>query len=462
MPQPPHALHNLRLWRQLLSRTPRTDLTYSLELTYAGDQMSRNKNLSKRAHWAGNEPIVSQLMAKTVANPHLISLAAGFVDYDTLPVKPTQDALNIIWSDEELTRVALQYGTTVGYPPLRQAVLDRMLAADGCSAAEMNLSLDQVVITAGSNQMLFLVSDTIADPGDIVICGMPSYYVVLGLFRNLGIRPIGIETDKDGLIPQAIDEELSRLQREDSLDRVKAVYLTSYYDNPTGMSMSHQRRGELVEMAKRWSNRQTIYVLEDAAYRELRYRGEDIASMRSFDPEGDTVIHTSTFSKSFSPGIRVGWGILPPRLVGPVLAQKGNIDFGSPNFNQVLMATALEEGIFQRHLETVLNGYGRKLDAILDAADEFLAPIDGINWLRPSGGLYLWLELPEAIDTGMDGPLFARAVEEGVLYVPGEFCCPSEPSPPKKNMLRLSFGIQSRESIHQGMESLGRAIRKTL
>jgi len=444
-----------------------TGLTRNPALTYAAAAMVDNNSLSRRARWAGGEPIVSQLMARTVANPKMVSLAAGFVDYDTLPIEPTQTALDIIWSDEELARVALQYGTTAGYAPLREAVLEHMLAADECTAAEMNVSLDQVVITSGSNQMLFLVSDTIADPGDIILCGMPSYYVMLGLLGNLGIRPVGVETDRHGIIPQALDEQFDRLRRENLLDRVKAVYVTPYYDNPTGVTITHQRRGELVETVKRQTTkRQTtgnrIYILEDAAYRELRYRGEDIAGMRSFDPEGNTVIYTSTFSKSFSPGIRTGWGVLPPRLVDSVLAQKGNIDFGSPNLNQVLMAVAMREGLFQRHLATMRDGYRVKLDAMLAAADEFLAPIEGVSWLKPEGGLYLWLELPETVDTGLDGLLFDRAVKEGVLYVPGEFCYPQEPNPPKKNMLRLSFGIQSRRSIHRGMESLARAIRGSL
>ncbi|MEE9603624.1 MAG: PLP-dependent aminotransferase family protein [Thermoguttaceae bacterium] len=423
-----------------------------------------NRGFSQRARWAGAEPIISQLMAKTVANPHLISLAAGFVDYDTLPIEPTRAALDVVWSDVNLSRAALQYGTTIGYPPLRQAVLDRMLEADGASAGELNVSVEQVVITPGSNQMLFLVSDTIADPGDIIVCGMPSYFVLLGMLRNLGIRATGVQTDQHGVIPQALDEEFSRLQKDGQLDRVRAIYLTDYYDNPSGVSIPGSRRGELVEIAKRWSRRQRIYIIEDTAYRELRYYGEDIAGIRSFDPEGHTVIHTGTFSKSFSPGIRVGWGILPPKLVDAVLAQKGNIDFGSPNFTQVLMATVLEGGLFELHLETMRGGYRRKLDTMLDAADEFLAPIGGVNWVRPTGGLYLWLELPETVETGTSSPLFDRAIEEGVLYVPGEFCYPHDGraagKKAGKNTLRLSFGIQSCQGIRRGMESLGRAIQQ--
>jgi 2-aminoadipate transaminase len=324
----------------------------------------------------------------------------------------------------------------------------------------LNVSADQVVLTAGSNQLLYLVGDTILDPGDIVICGAPSYFVFLGTLANLGARSVGVEIDEHGVIPEAVEAHLARLDAAGELGRVKAIYITSYYDNPSSVSVPADRRSALVEIAQRWSRDAKIYLIEDAAYRELRYYADDVPSLRSFDPEGETVVHAGTFSKSFSPGVRVGWGILPPALVEPVLAEKGNLDFGSPNFNQHLIATVFQMGLFDAHVEQLRAGYRTKIDAILAAADEFLAPIEGVRWLRPTGGLYVWLQLPEHIDTGLSGPLFDRAVEEGVLYVPGEYCYAAEGRPPAKNMIRLSFGIQSCESIRRGMEALARAIRQ--
>jgi len=144
------------------------------------------------------------------------------------------------------------------------------------------------------------------------------------------------------------------------------------------------------------------------------------------------------------------------------LAQKGNLDFGSPNFNQHLMAKVLELGLFDAHIERLRASYRAKIDAILDAAEAFLAGIDGVQWVRPTGGLYVWLRLPEHVDTGLSGPLFNRAVEEGVFYVPGEYCYPAEVPRPIKNMIRLSFGIQSCESIRHGVEALARAIQQVL
>jgi len=418
--------------------------------------------LSQRALRVATEPLANLLMAKTLAQPELISLAAGFVDRQTLPVEPTRRALEAIWSDPEQTRAALQYGTTIGHAPLREAVLERMLHADGCTADELNVSIDQVVVTAGSNQLLFLIGDTLLDPGDIVLCGAPSYYVFLGALENLGSRAVGVEVDQYGLIPEVIEQRLARLEAEGELGRVKAIYVTTYYDNPSGLTMPAERRAALVEIAQRWSRRSKIYVIEDAAYRELRYYGDDTPSLRSFDPEGDTVIHAGTFSKSFSPGIRVGWGILPKALVQPILAQKGNIDFGSPNLNQTLMAAILRMGLFDPHIEQLRDGYRQKADAAIRAADEWLAPIDSVHWERPQGGLYVWLRLPESVDAGLAGPLFDRAVDEGVLYVPGEYCYPNGEQTPAKNGVRLSFGVSSPKDIHRGIEALSRAIRQVV
>jgi len=424
--------------------------------------VAKEATLSRRALSAGGEPITNALMARTLAQPDLISLAAGFVDYDTLPAEPVRKALEAVLSDPARARAALQYGTTVGYTPLREAILGRLLAADGCSAGAANPALDQVVLTAGSNQLLYLVGDVLLDPDDVVITGAPTYFVLLGVLANLGARAVGAETDADGLLPEAVEEQLQRLDAAGELDRVKAIYVTTYYDNPTGATVPAGRRAALVDVARRFSRKHKIYVIEDSAYRELRYDGEDVPSLRSFDPAGEVVIHTGTFSKSFSPGVRVGWGVLPPELVPPVLAAKGHWDFGSPNFNQHLMATVMELGIFDEHIEALRAGYRRKLGALLDAADAFLAPLGGIEWLRPRGGLYVWLRLPEGIDTGLDGPLFDRAVREGVLYVPGEHCFPPGSPGPVKNTIRLSHGIQSCESIRQAVEVLAVAIGRVL
>jgi 2-aminoadipate transaminase len=421
--------------------------------------MPHPAGLSQRAQWAGEDSIVSILMAKALAHPELVSLAAGFVDSQTLPLEPTRQAIDAVWSDADRARVALQYGTTIGFPALRRAILDRLFSADA-SSAQRKLSIDQVVITAGSNQLLYLVAEVLLDPGDIVLCGSPSYFVFLGTLASFGVRTMGVDVDEHGLVPESVEERLCRLEAAGQLGLVKALYVTSYYDNPTGASVPAERREAIVEIAKRWSHERKIYVIEDAAYRELRYYGADIPSMRSFDDDGDTVVLAGTFSKSFSPGIRVGWGVLPSALVEPVLTAKGNLDFGSPNFNQVLMASVMELGLFDAHLEGLRDAYRAKVEATLDAADEYLAPLSGVHWIQPRGGLYMWLAVPEHIETGVSGKLFDQAVREGMLYVPGEFCYPLEGSTAPRNMIRLSFGVPSCGEIRRGIEALARAIRR--
>ncbi len=414
--------------------------------------------LSRRAQSAAGQPI-SSLMHQALAHPELISLAAGFVDQATLPVEFTGKAVEQLFSDPRRGQAALQYGSAAGYLPLRDMVLERHRQDDGSPSSEQDMSTDQVVLTAGSNQLLHLVADTILDVGDIVICGAPTYFVFMGALSNIGVRSHGVASDEYGIIPESLDEQLQRIEAAGELNRVKAIYVVSYFDNPCSVSLAEERRAKIVELAKRWSKKQHIYVLEDAAYRELRYFGEDVPSLRTYDETGDTVIVAGTFSKSYSPGIRVGWGMLPPELVEPVLNQKGNIDFGSPNFSQQLMAEVMQSGDFDKHVAVLRDSYREKQKAMVEAADEFFAPIDGAHYVKPDGGLYLWMQVPEGIDTGSDSALFKAALQQGVLYVPGIYCYPMEGAPRHTNMMRLSFGVQSPERIRQGMELLAAAVR---
>ena len=425
-------------------------------MTLVMPEPTTSPRLSQRAKWAGGQPI-SELMAQALAHPELISLAAGFVDQATLPVEPTQAAMEALFSEPRAARAALQYGTTPGYRPLREAILARMVEADRALPNEAGLSTDQLVVTAGSNQLLHLVGETLLDPGDIVLCAAPTYFVFLGMLANQGARSIGVAADEQGMIPEALEEQLERLDRAGELERVKAIYCVSYFDNPSSVSLAAARRPQIVELAKRWSRTQRIYVIDDAAYRELRYEGEDLPSLRAYDERGDTVIVAGTFSKSYSPGVRVGWGLLPRELVGPVCEQKGNIDFGSPNLAQHLMSKVLQLGLYDSHVAQLRRSYAEKMGAMLEAAEQYLGPLEGVDWLRPSGGLYVWLTLPEAMDAGSAGPLFARAMEAGVLYVPGHYSFPAE-GPQQKNTIRLSFGVQPAKNIRRGVKGLAEAI----
>ena len=238
--------------------------------------------------------------------------------------------------------------------------------------------------------------------------------------------------------------------------------MTSYFDNPCSITLSAPRRPQVVELVKRWSQYHKIYLIEDIAYRDLRYAGDDIPTLRSYDDAGDTVIVAQTFSKSFSPGLRVGCGILPRDLVAPIANQKGNLDFGSPNFNQQLLATILDRGLHEPHVEHLRVVYREKLHAMLSAADESLRDLPQVTWQRPQGGLYVWLQVPEFLDTSPRGTLFQHALDEGVLYVPGGYCDPAGGDTAIHSTMRLSFGVQTPTRIRQGVAALARALRRTL
>lgn len=410
------------------------------------------------------EPPISDLMHRALAQPHLISLAAGFVDQHSLPVAETAQAVAELAAEPDLARAALQYGTTLGHGPLREYVLEDVLAADRQSRAAAGLSTERVVLTAGSNQMLHLVTECLCDSGDIVLCAAPTYFVYLGLLDGLGIRGVGVAADRDGIIPEAVQEELLRRKAAGEARRVKAVYVVSYYDNPSSATLSLARREKLVELVRRWSRDtgQQLFILEDAAYRELRYAGDDLPSLRAFDDAGDTVVYAGTFSKSFSPGLRVGWGMLPPALVDPVCHFKGHIDFGSAHFNQALIARVIEAGLFRPHVEKLRTMYRAKLAAMLDACEKHLGGLPGVRWHAPEGGLYVWLTLDPSLDAGPGGKLFDRAVAAGMLYVPGEFSFAGEGVASQPNTIRLSFGVQTPARIEAGIAALAQAVRETV
>jgi 2-aminoadipate transaminase len=280
------------------------------------------------------------------------------------------------------------------------------------------------------------------------------------LVEGVGARCVGVATDAHGMRIDALEDTLAQAAAAGTLQRIKAIYVVSYFDNPRGVSLSRERRAALVALAQRYSRNHRIFVIEDAAYRELRFSGEDQASVRAYDASGESVIYAGTFSKSFSPGIRVGYGVLPRALVPVLAALKGNFDFGSPHFNQCLLSHVLRLGLYEPHVASLRALYARKAASMLAALDEHVAPLGVCSYERPDGGLYVWLTLPERIDTGARSSLFARARELGVLYVPGEYCFPAGPNR-RSSSMRLSFGVQSEERIHSGVALLARAMRES-
>lgn len=414
--------------------------------------------LSQRWHWGSRQPI-SFLMEQAVQNPQVISLAAGLVDQASLPAAETRSACAALLADETLARQALQYGTTQGAERLRQQLLRHLTTLEGCGIEDLGIDTGQLLLTTGSQQLLSLVGEVLVDPGDIVLVAAPTYFAYLGTLNGLGARSVPIATDSDGMCPAALEAEFEKLAAAGDLDRVKLIYLVSYYENPTGISLSTERRRAVVEIARRWSRRQRIFVLEDAAYRELRYDGPALPSVWSCDSSRETVILAQTFSKSFSPGLRVGFGVVPRSLVAPLCDRKGNEDFGSANFNQHLLASVFEQGLYAPHAQAVRDTYHAKRDAMLAAADRYFSKLPGVDWVHPHGGLYVWMTLPGTIATGFESPLFRQAVQvEQVMYVPGEVCYAGPEAARPRNQMRLSFGTQTPAGIDEGMRRLAAAI----
>ncbi len=414
---------------------------------------------SRRAGRSSRQPI-SELMALAVTRPDLISLAAGLVDYDLLPGQQTARLAAELLGDAKRSRVALQYGTTPGLRSLRADLLAHLEQLDGKAPGGLDATVNDLLITTGSQQMLFLLTDLLVDPGDIVITGWPSYFVYTGTLASAGAEVRCVDVDGEGIVPESLEALLDRIEREGDLPRVKILYVVSYHQNPTGLTVSAERRPRLVEIVRRYSREHRILLLEDAAYRELTYTGTVPPSIKSFDDGNQTVALLQTFSKPFAPGLKTGYALLPKSLAAPAVIQKGNHDFGSANLVQEILAAAIEGGVYHEHLQRLCRGYAEKRDAMLEALDEQFGDWPDVEWTRPGGGLYVWLTLPAQVETGPESPLCTAALDEGMIYVPGEYCYPPDPTRTRPaNSIRLSFGVARIEQIHEGIARLGRAYR---
>jgi len=405
---------------------------------------------------------ISFLMQQGVENPQVISLAAGLVDPQTLPVEEMLEASRLTLFRTEEGRHALQYGTTAGYLRLRRLILKHFAGLEGRDGDNPPVPVDRCLLTTGSQQLLSLICEILFDPGDICLVAGPTYFVFAGNLAGVGARAVTVPSDEQGMRIDALEETLAQLEQAGDLPRIKLIYVVSYYDNPGGTCLAEERRKQLVEVARKWSRSQRILILEDAAYRELRYDGPEFPSVWSRDDSGEQVIYTQTFSKTFSPGLRVGFGIVPTALVQPLCDRKGNEDFGSSNFGQHLLANVLQHELYETHLQQLRTAYQVKRDAMLAAADREFAGIPGVSWHHPAGGLYVWMSLPRHIATGFHSPLFQAAVAAGVMYVPGEICYAGPETSRPSHQMRLSFGVQTPEGVTEGIRRLGLAVRQVL
>jgi 2-aminoadipate transaminase len=249
---------------------------------------------------------------------------------------------------------------------------------------------------------------------------------------------------------------LDDLKHRGLLSRVKMLYLVSYFQNPSGVTTSLARKRAALEILKRYEKDagHPIYLLEDAAYRELRFAGEEVPSALSISPA--RVIYAGTYSKPFATGIRVGYGIAPEPLLTVLSRVKGNHDFGTAHLLQQILRAALQSGAYEKHLTVLRERYSAKAGILTRALSAL--PTDAAQWAKPTGGLYVWAKTK--IPTGRKSQLFNRALEEEVLYVPGELCYADDPTRRvPRNEMRISFGGASDNELREGIRRLGKVLR---
>jgi 2-aminoadipate transaminase len=422
-----------------------------------------NFSLSRRAARTTAQPI-GELMAMGVERQDIISLAAGLVDFETLPSDDLASiAADLLQGVKRDARVPLQYGTTEGHAELRGKLLNHIASLDGLTAEDYRATAEDIVISSGSQQLLFLLTDVLVDEGDIVITAWPSYFVYTGALKGFGAEVRCVEIDSDGMKPESLEGLLETLKAEGRLNRVKIVYVQPDHQNPTGLSLAADRREPIARIVERFSINHRILLIEDAAYRELTYDGSVAPSIKRLDRDNQFVALLQTFSKPFSPGLRTGYGLVPRDLVNPVLFQKGGHDFGSSNLSQHLILEAMARGVYTRQVRKLRARYRAKAEAMQKALVHELGQRDDVTWTQPVGGLYVWLSLTSSIDTGPTGPLWPKALDAGVSYVPGAYCYAADPNRSIPNhQMRLSFGAVEVDQIGEAIKRLSLVVRPFL
>lgn len=413
-------------------------------------------------------------MALALARPGLISLAAGFTDPPTLPVRATRRLLSELLRSRKTGEPALQYGTTAGLPELRRRTAERVQRLDAAALTRADARTgrathaylreelyapDDWLITNGSQQLLYLVTEALCDPGDIVLVEDPTYFVFLGIMQSRGLRARGVPLEADGLDLGRLEQVLDSLKAAGELPRVKLLYLVSYFQNPTGMTTSLAKKAAVLGLLRRYERAagHPLYVVEDAAYREMRFVGGDVASALTVPGAAARVIYAGTYSKPFATGVRVGFGRVPAGLLTAVTRIKGNHDFGTTSLTQHLLAGALASGEYQRQLAPLRRRYAAKARVMAAALRRHFPA--AVAWREPLGGLYVWARVPGRRRTGVGSPMFRQALDRGVLYVPGRLCYAEDPTRRAlDNELRISFGSATLRELAVGVARLGRVI----
>jgi 2-aminoadipate transaminase len=343
-------------------------------------------------------------LLKFTQKPGMISFGGGLPAPDVFPVERFKEACNKVLTEH--AALALQYGETEGYRPLRELIADNM-ARYGIKAKPEN-----VLITSGSQQALDLIGKLFINRGDRVLVEAPTYLGALQAFNVYGAEYESVPIDENGLRTELLEEPLR--------SGPKFMYVLPNFQNPAGTTLSEERRHELVLLADRYG----IPIIEDDPYGQLRYEGEHLPSLVVLDRENlrrddgysiGNVIYLSTFSKTLAPGLRLGWIVAPPEVISKLAQLKQGADLHTSTFTQFVAFEVARDGFLDKHVKLIRKIYSERRDVMLQALKEFFPST--VSWTHPKGGLFLWVTLPEGLDMQA---IFKSALEQNVAFVPGD------------------------------------------
>ncbi|PUE09705.1 PLP-dependent aminotransferase family protein [Limnohabitans sp. WS1] len=393
-----------------------------------------NWKLAQRAEKMN--PSVIREILKVTEKPGIISFAGGLPSPQTFPIDAMREASERVLRDDG--KAALQYAASEGYAPLREWVAQDLLKQG------MHVSPDQVLITTGSQQGLDLVAKILIDAGSRILVETPTYLGALQAFTPMEPLAVGVSSDDHG-----VDAADLRAKVGTGADKARFVYLLPNFQNPTGRTMTEERRAAVAQVAVETG----LPIIEDNPYGDLWFDAPPAPSLSSRHPEGS--VYLGSFSKILAPGLRLGYLVAPPALYPKLLQAKQAADLHTPSFNQRVVAEVLKDGFIERHVPTIRALYKQQCEAMLAALDREMAGL-GLSWNRPVGGMFLWVQLPQGLKAI---PLLDKAVEKGVAFVPGSAFYAEGAD---ESTLRLSFVTATVDQINTGMSALAAAIRESL
>lgn len=379
-------------------------------------------------------------LLRLVNDPEIISLAGGMPDPTLFPKEIIADISKEVFLNN--ASKALQYGATEGIPTLRETLL-KMTREEGVKEAE----LENIIVTTASQQGLGLLAEIFINPGDSVIVEAPSYVGGLQAFHAFQANFVTIPLDDEGIRVDILEEKLKEL-KENGIN-TKFIYVIPNFQNPAGVTMSIKRRKKLLEISHNFN----IPVLEDDPYGDIRFEGEKIPSLLELDKIGN-VIELRTFSKILAPGLRLGWIVGDKEVIKKVSLAKQAADLCSPSSTQYIVDKFVRDGHLENYLDLVRKNYKIKRDAMLGALENYF-PAE-TSWTKPQGGMFVWAEVPEYIDTDQ---LFKEAIKEKVAYVIGSAFYPYGED---KRHMRLNFSLNTPEKIEEGIKRLGNLLKNKI